>query len=180
MDGEHYFIDATDRSIQRPKNSEEQENTYSGKHGENTVKNTCISNERSEILYLGETRQGRVHDKRMADEEEVCYPDLSFLWKDLGYVGYLPNNVHCFEPHKKPKNGELTKWQKAENQAIASVRVVVEHAIGGIKRCRIVKEVTRIYNMEIRDSIMETCAALHNLRLQFRGGYRANELFDPV
>lgn len=178
VDGEHYFIDGTDRSIQRPKDAEEQRSTYSGKHGKNTIKNTCISDEKSQILYLGSTRQGSVHDKRMADEEELSLPNGSFLWKDLGYLGFLPANVHCFEPYKKPRNGELTKWQKLENQAIAKVRIVVEHAIGGIKRCRIVKEITRIYNAEIRDRIMETCAALHNLRMRYREPYQQNELFD--
>ena len=180
VDGEHYFIDGFDRSVQRPKCSEEQEETFSGKHGKNTVKHTCISDENSEIMYLGNMRMGSVHDKRMADEEELNLPNESFLWKDLGYVGFLPKNVHSFEPHKKPRGGELTKLQKAENQAIAAVRIVVEHAIGGLKRCRIVKEITRIYNYEIRDRVGETSAALHNFRLRSRNGYKRNALFNPV
>mgnify|MGYP000607373992 FL=1 len=112
----------------------------------------------------------------MVDEERLCFPDNSFLWKDLGYTGYLPGNVHCFEPYKKPKGKELTKIQKQENQAIASIRIVVEHAIGGLKRCRICKEIIRIYDDNIRDSVIETCAALHNFRLAFRGNYKINEL----
>lgn len=144
------------------------------------MKHTCISDENSEIMYLGGMRLGSVHDKRMADEEKLSFPDESFLWKDLGYMGYLPDNVNCFEPHKTPKNGELTKWQKAENQAIAAIRIVIEHAIGGLKRCRIVKEITRIYNYEIRDRVVETCAALHNFRLRSRNGYKRNALFNPV
>jgi hypothetical protein len=177
---EHYFLDATDRNIQRPKNDEEQEDKYSGKQRCHTIKNTCVSNERSEILYLGYTYSGRVHDKKMVDEERLRFPDNSFLWKDLGYHGYLPNNVHCFEPHKKLKNEELTKIQKLENQAIASVRIVVEHAIGGLKRCRICKEIIRIYDANIRDRIIETCAALHNFRLACRDKYKINELLLKI
>lgn len=85
----------------------------------------------------------------------------------------------CFEAHKKPKGADLTKFQKKENQLIASVRIVVEHAIGGVKRCRIVKEIIRIYNADIRDRVIETCAALHNYRLAKRGGYKKHELFNP-
>ena len=70
-------------------------------------------------------------------------------------------------------------FQKKENQLIASVRIVVEHAIGGVKRCRIVKEIIRIYNADIRDRVIETCAALHNYRLAKRGGYKKHELFNP-
>lgn len=176
VDGEHYFVDATDRNIQRPKDEEEQEEKYSGKQHCHTIKNTCVSNEKSEILYIGYTYSGRVHDKKMVDEEKLYFPDNSFLWKDLGYNGYLPKNVHCFEPHKKPKNKELTKLQKQENQLIASIRIVVEHAIGGMKRCRICKEIIRIYDANIRDSVIETCAALHNFRLACRDNYKVNEL----
>lgn len=115
----------------------------------------------------------------MADEENITFPNNSFVWKDLGYQGYLPSNsIHCFEPHKKPANAELTTLQKKENQLIASIRIVVEHAIGSIKRCRIVKEIIRIYDDKIRDSIIETCTALHNFRLAKRGGYKRNQLFD--
>lgn len=181
IDGEHYFLDATDRDIQRPKNAEEQEDKYSGKQHSHTIKNSCVSNEKSEILFpiaigIGYTYSGRVHDKKMVDEELINFPDDSFLWKDLGYQGYLPDNVHCFEPYKKPKNGELTKIQKQENQLIASIRIVVEHAIGGLKKCRIIKEIIRIYNADIRDRVVETCAALHNFRLSCRNGYKVNDL----
>ena len=179
-DGEHYFIDGSDRDIQRPQNNEEQEEKYSGKQHRHTIKNTCISNEKSEILYLGDTFAGQVHDKKMVDEEMITFPDNSFLWKDLGYQGYLPKNVHSFEPYKKPKNGELTKIQKSENQLIASIRIVVEHAIGGMKRCRILKDVIRIYSPIIRDSVIETCAALHNFRLKQRKGYKHNVLFNII
>jgi hypothetical protein len=179
-DGQHYFIDASDRDIQRPRNKEEQKEKYSGKQHRHTIKNTCISNEKSEILYLGYTFSGQVHDKKMADEEMLTFPDDCFLWKDLGYQGYLPSNVHSFEPYKKPKNRELTKIQKKENQLIASIRIVVEHAIGGMKRCRIIKDILRIYSPIIRDRVMETCAALHNFRLDQRNGYKKNTLFEII
>ena len=42
-------------------------------------------------------------------------------------------------PKKKPKEKELTDIEKIQNKAINSVRVVVEHAIGGIKRFRIAR-----------------------------------------
>ena len=60
---------------------------------------------------MGPTTDGSIHDKRMADEEEINYPNDSFLWKDLGYVGYLPENVQCFEPIKKPKNAEQQNFK---------------------------------------------------------------------
>jgi hypothetical protein len=74
----------------------------------------------------------------------------------------------------------LIKLQK-KNQLIASIRIVVEHSIGGVKRCRIIKEIIRIYNVVIRDRVVETCTALHNYRLAKKCSYKKNELFNlPV
>ena len=179
-DDDHFFIDASDDQIQRPMDSTAQEDNYSGKHHHHEVKNTFVGNQYGEVLYLGPTTPGSVHDKRMADEENIVFPDYSFIWKDLGYQGYLPENIICFEPHKKPRNGELTDEQKAENQFIAGVRIVIEHAIGGVKRCRIVKETIRLYNYWIRDRVMETCTALHNFRIKCRGRHQTHPMFRAM
>ncbi|MDM8567832.1 IS5 family transposase, partial [Candidatus Halobeggiatoa sp. HSG11] len=48
---------------------------------------------------------------------------------------------------------------------ISSVRVRVEHAICGVKRCRIVKDKLRNWKHKFKDFVMETCCGLHNFRL---------------
>jgi hypothetical protein len=58
--------------------------------------------------------------------------------------------------------------EKHINQWIASIRIQVEHAIGGVKRYRIVKDKIRNWKEGFKDSIIETCCALHNFRLRFR------------
>jgi len=40
-------------------------------------------------------------------------------------------------PKKKPRGKDLTDGEKAQNKVISSIRVRVEHAIGGIKRMQI-------------------------------------------
>lgn len=146
------------------------------------MKNTFVSNESAEVLYLGYTFEGKVHDKKMIEQEELLFPDGAFVWKDLGYQGAIPGNVLCFEPHKKPKNEELTVDQKAENEIIAAIRIVVEHAIGGVKRCRIVKETIRLYDYHLRDTVLAVCTALHNFRVHKRTPYMVNPIlmFCPV
>lgn len=142
------------------------------------VKNTFVSNESTEILYLGYTFEGTVHDKNMIQQEELMFPDGAFVWKDLGYQGSMLGNILCFEPHKKPKNAELTKDQKAENELIAAIRIVVEHAISGVKRCRIVKETIRLYDYHLRDNVLAVCTALHNFRVKHRKPYRVNPVLQ--
>jgi len=48
------------------------------------------------------------------------------------------------------------------------VRVKVEHALAGVKRTRIVKDVLRNTKEGVSDSVMEAACGLHNLRVQKR------------
>ena len=54
------------------------------------------------------------------------------------------------------------------NRVCSSVRIVVEHVIAGIKRCRIVKDVLRLTKPGISDRVMEIACGLHNLRVSCR------------
>lgn len=54
------------------------------------------------------------------------------------------------------------------NALLASERIIVEHALAGIKRCRIVKEVLRLTKQGISDQLMEIACGLHNLRVTCR------------
>jgi len=54
------------------------------------------------------------------------------------------------------------------NGLFSSLRVVVEHVIAGVKRCRIVKEVLRLTKADISDQVMEIACGLHNLRVSCR------------
>lgn len=45
---------------------------------------------------------------------------------------------------------------------------MVEHAIAGVKRCRMVKDVLRLTKQGISDRVMEIACGLHNLRVSCR------------
>jgi hypothetical protein len=77
-------------------------------------------------------------------------------------------NITIIEPKKKPRKQCLTDKEKEENRQISSARVVVEHVISGIKRCRCLKDVYRNLKAEFDDSIMEVACGLHNLRNSMR------------
>jgi hypothetical protein len=48
----------------------------------------------------------------------------------------------------------------------------VEHALSGVKRCRIVKDVLRNTGEALSDSAMEAACGLHNLRIENRARRR--------
>lgn len=62
----------------------------------------------------------------------------------------------------------MTAAEKGANRKLAKLRVCVEHAIAGVKRSRIVKDVFRNQKPELSDDCMEAACGLHNLRVKHR------------
>jgi len=122
-------------------------------------------------VYLSPTHQGTMHDKAIADQDQIVFPDGIHLFQDTGYQGFRPDNVFIVQPFKKPRNAQLNEIQKWFNQYVSSIRICVEHAIGGIKRCRIVKDKCRHFRQHFRDQIIAICTGLHNFRV--RSPFRA-------
>jgi hypothetical protein len=147
--------------IPRPADDDLQKECYSGKKKKHTVKNALIITVCCIILYVSRTFAGRIHDKTAADEEYVIPP----LTQNTGYQGYRHNNVKIIQPQKKPKGKDLTPEQKESNRKISSFGVRIEHAIGSVKRYRIVKDECRPRKNNFVDSILLYCAAPHNYRL---------------
>lgn len=162
-------IDGTDRRRNRPKEEERQKQLYSGKHKTHTVKNNLIGGlEDRQIKYLGQTHEGKKHDKKMADAEETSLPEGSELYRDVGFQGHQIEGTTIHQPTKKPRGGQLSDEQKQANRLISSVRVIIEHIIAGVKRCHIVKAVFRNTKDGYDDQVMELACGLHNLRSHSR------------
>lgn len=118
------------------------------------------------ILFVSDSYEGSVHDKAIADATPYPLPAGSELLDDRGFVGFELPNVQHTRPFKKPKGGELTAEQKAHNRLVAQRRIVVEHVISSVKRCRIVKDTIRLYKDTFRHLVMELCCGLHNFRIR--------------
>jgi hypothetical protein len=164
--GLEFIIDGTERPIRRPKDKARQRQHYSGKKKRHTVKNNIVSDKRTrKIKVLSPTCEGKKHDKKLADEQDLFFPSGSKLWQDTGFQGYAPANVTIFQPKRKPKGRELTADDKARNAAISSTRIRVEHSIGGVKVFRIVRDTFRNMRAGFDDLVMETACGLHNWRV---------------
>lgn len=134
-----------------------------------TDKNLVIVNLHSQkVVYLSPTQPGKKHDKKQADEAAIVYPNHATLGKDTGFQGYEPPHVITWQPRKKPKGHPLSVADKQMNALLSSARIVVEHTLAGVKRCRIVKDIFRNTKAGFTDLVMEITCALHNLRVHFR------------
>jgi hypothetical protein len=128
------------------------------------------------IVFLGQTFSGRVHDYTILKTEfpvkDLWFKDIAALF-DLGYQGvqkdYQGEGIRL--PHKKPPKSKkkpdphLSSEQKQENHALAKLRVFVEHAIGGIKRFRVLVAPYRNRKADFEDDIVVISAGLWNLWL---------------
>lgn len=168
------FIDATERPIEKPKNPKKRKIVYSGKKKRTTRKHTIVADENEHILILTKSKTGRRHDKRLAEKAGIfdAVPDHIHKWVDTGYQGIKdhpripPDTVHI--PTKATKYHKLTPEEKQDNTIIGSFRVVVEHAIGHVKRYRATSDIWRGKTMGADDQVMLIASGLWNYHLNHK------------
>jgi len=161
------FFDATERPTRRPGRG--QREFYSGKKRRHTIKAQVVVVRRTKppgpgakprrvrIAAVCESAPGSVHDKRLYDRSRVLAPPDAKRTGDTAYIG-----TGLKTPTRKPRGGELTAGQKAENRRVSRRRVVAEHGIGKMKVWRVAAE--RYRNPVGRHTlIMKNVAGLHNL-----------------
>ena len=130
------------------------------------VKNVLLVNALRRLLFLSDTYGGRVHDKRIADTTPYPLPAGSRLLQALGFLAFTLPQVESLMPTKKPRGKELTLAQPGANQALPQRRLRIEPGNSSVKRCRIVKDRSRLWKQGVRDLVMELCCALHNFRVR--------------
>ena len=87
------------------------------------------------VVYLSETVDGKMHDKKLADESQISYPKNAR--RDARHGISRLSTEKCFgaTTKKKARKQELTAMDKFLNKMISRVRIVVENVISGVKRC---------------------------------------------
>ena len=103
--GANLSLEAAERLLQRPVNDEKQREKYSGKRKTHTDKNLLLVNENTRrVVYLSETVEGKMHDKKLADKSKIRYPKNASLTQDTGFQGYEPKEVVVQQPKKRREN----------------------------------------------------------------------------
>lgn len=128
------------------------------------------------IFFVGRTFAGRTHDYTMLKTEfpvdEAWFTTTEVLL-DLGYQGvrtdYQGDRISL--PHKKPRKSKktpdphLSAEQKRDNRTLAKLRVFIEHAIGGVKRFRVLVAPYRNHKHGFEDDLLVVAAGLWNFWL---------------
>lgn len=162
------FVDGVERPIQRPKNKKKQNKLYSGKKKRHMKKSIIAINDKKQILIATITKSGRRHDKRLADKSSLFehIPEKVALWLDTGFQGVLKQHTNTLIPKKATRGRPLTDAEKEENKIISSFRVIVEHAIAGIKRFHAYAGIWRNKIPQLDDKVMRIACGLWNLHIE--------------
>ena len=160
-----FIVDGTDRPCCRPKHGMTRKARYSGRKKRYAIKNILAVRDRRVVL-LGKTRPGRWHDKRCIDFERWRFPRGSTILGDRGFAGYAQPHANVRTPERRP-NGKKSR-NRPFNKRLARKRIVVEHAIAGVKRSRICSDILRVRKPGMDDKIMLIGCALHNFRVDSR------------
>lgn len=177
-DAEELIFDGTENLTQRPKDNEAQKNTFSGKKSTHTDISLVLSDKRTKIYYVSRLYAGCNVDMGIL---KIEFPPGQGWFKkfkvlvDLGFIGidklYKIKELIIGEKKqrksKKNPNPQLTEEQKQLNKAVSRERIFVEHAIGKMKKYRILKNRCRIKCIELKNRIIGICAGLWNYHLEF-------------
>lgn len=163
------FIDGTERPIQRPEDSQKQKDNYSGKKKRHTRKNIIITDRKKQVGFLSKTVGGKKHDfDTLKDHAPPDYmPKKVKKHLDKGFCGFKEQypGHRVSIPQRKPRNKELSKKLKEQNKKKSSERMVVEHAVWGVKRFRILTDVLRNKIKGFDDLAMLISCGLWNYHL---------------
>jgi len=173
------IFDGTENLTQRPQNNEQQRNKYSGKKGTHTDVALLLSDKATRIYYVSNYYDGKHVDMGILKEEFPPEQDWFSNFKvlfDLGFVGV--EKLYQFKEliigEKKPRKSksnprpELSAMQKVKNRAVSRERIFVEHAIGKMKRYRILKNRCRLKCSKLKNRILGIAAALWNYQLDLK------------
>lgn len=173
------IFDGTEHPTERPQNSDNQKSKYSGKKGTHTDIILLLSDKHSWIYYVSKIYDGSNVDMGLLKKEFP--PGKSWFKKhkvlfDLGFVGvekYYEIKelvIGKKKPYKTKKNPnvKLSEDQKQKNSQISRERIFVEHAIGRMKKFRILKNRCRLKCDVMKNRIVGICAGLSNYDLSLK------------
>lgn len=136
------IVDSFETPIPRPSDNDRQKRVYSGKKKRHTLKTQIYTDHKGTILDVSSGHRGPKSDVKIWNETEL--PEELKEKPKIGDKAYIGAEKPTLTPKKKPKGGELSDEEKAENRLISQERIYVEHAIRKVKGFRVVRDEYRL------------------------------------
>ena len=104
------------------------------------MKTQVVINKADRTIVCTAVASGKRHDFKLFKESKThIHPEI-LAETDTGYIGIMKLHANSILPKKSSKKCPLTAEDKAANRKISSDRVGNEHAIGFMKRFKIIAE----------------------------------------
>ena len=132
------LVDVAETPIERPKRR--QKPWYSGKKKRHTMKIQVVVHKKTRKIICTAFAKGKKHDFRLFKESKTRILERIQAITDSGFQGIKNLHSNSVLPKKKTKKNPLTREEKRYNRKVSSERVSNEHAIGFLKRFRILFE----------------------------------------
>lgn len=155
------LVDVTEQPMERPVKKQRQ--WYSGKKKRHTIKAQLLVCLKTLQILLVVCDKGRTHDFTVLKRCKLKILKAIKKYGDSGYQGIPKLYANSKTPHKKPRDGELTKDERRENRELARLRIPIEHVNRRCKIFRIVKDTYRGKHKHYHKT-WTVIAALVNLR----------------
>jgi hypothetical protein len=104
------------------------------------MKTQVIIDKNTRLVICTAFGNGRLHDFRLFKESKTHIRKEIQVETDTAFIGITKIHANSILPKKRSKNKPLTKEDKIRNKEISSSRVSNEHAIGFIKRFKILAD----------------------------------------
>jgi hypothetical protein len=131
-------MDVTQTPIERQ--GRRQRSFYSGKKKQHTLKCQIVLERDSGQIICTFFGKGRRHDFKLYQASGVRFAPQTESLQDKGYQGIHKWHSNSRLPHKRPRGGQLSQEQKADNRALARRRVVIEQVNRCLKIFRILAQ----------------------------------------
>jgi hypothetical protein len=148
------IVDSMEQPRERPVDNQEQQKYFSGKKKQHTFKNQfVILPEGKDIVDVEVGEKGPTSDISLFREQQEKFEKDQRFEGDKAYQG--GKNIKT--PHKKPRKGELTVQQKAENKVVSSRRIFVEHVIRLVKIFQIARQRFPLNSRTYQQVVLTIC-----------------------
>lgn len=155
------LVDSLEQPIYRHSDQKEQQNFFSGKKRQHTLKSQMIGMpEGKDIVEVEVGVPGPTADINLFRQSQNKFDKSQPFSGDKGFQG----GENITTPHKKKPKRELTQQQKDENKALSSNRIFIEHLIRLLKIFRIASQRFRL-KLDTYEQIILTVCGLVRLRI---------------
>lgn len=162
------LVDATEQTINKPKDDTLSRLHFSGKQRRYTCKCALRANEEGMIRMVTPTSPGSIHDVTHVRQSGLLahIPPDAITVADAAFVGIykdLPDR-NVLVPYKAFRNHPLAQEQIYANRFVATLRIKVENVFASLKRFRILTHRFRHNVAHVHSQVFTIIAGLHNQR----------------